>query len=203
MIGGTMTVTATMKGIGIGIGETEEGMTGDETSVSIIVAIEEMKDAGKSPNILPVITLRLKNAVLLSLHKHHLVCYCSIYYFLSPLTSLSEAGKPQPGSSKVEENVLDDEQEEGEEMDAVNEEDAAMMGMMGMSGFGSTKVSNAIDLSKYPLIRSQGKHVTGNQEGVVNIKKIRTWRQYMNRRVKQLITVKPLFKVFLFQAWWI
>jgi hypothetical protein len=30
--------------------------------------------------------------------------------------------------------------EEGEEMDAVNEDDAAMMTMMGMAGFGSTKV---------------------------------------------------------------
>lgn len=51
-------------------------------------------------------------------------------------------------------------------MDAVNEDDDAMMAMMGMSGFGSTK----------------GKQVAGNQEGVVDIKKIRTWRQYMNRR---------------------
>jgi len=38
--------------------------------------------------------------------------------------------------------------------------------MMGMSGFGTTK----------------GTHVEGNQEGAVNVKKIRTWRQYMNRR---------------------
>ncbi|PFH52411.1 hypothetical protein AMATHDRAFT_46279 [Amanita thiersii Skay4041] len=56
--------------------------------------------------------------------------------------------------------------EEGEEMDAVNDEDTAMMAAMGLSGFGSTK----------------GKHVAGNQEGVANVKKIRTWRQYMNRR---------------------
>lgn len=27
----------------------------------------------------------------------------------------------------------------------------------------------------------QGKHVDGNQEGGVDIKKMRTWRQYMNR----------------------
>jgi len=51
-------------------------------------------------------------------------------------------------------------------MDAVNDDDAAMMSMMGVSGFGSTK----------------GKHVAGNQEGSVNVKKMRTWRQYMNRR---------------------
>lgn len=29
---------------------------------------------------------------------------------------------------------------------------------------------------------SQGKQVTGNQEGGANVKKVRTWRQYMNRR---------------------
>jgi len=60
--------------------------------------------------------------------------------------------------------------EEGEEMDqdgsGEDDEDAAMMAMMGMGGFGSTK----------------GKQVQGNQEGGVNIKKPRTWRQYMNRR---------------------
>lgn len=34
-----------------------------------------------------------------------------------------------------------------------------------------------------PTIASlQGKHVEGNQEGSVNVKKMRTWRQYMNRR---------------------
>ncbi|KAF8911077.1 hypothetical protein CPB84DRAFT_1763301 [Gymnopilus junonius] len=58
-------------------------------------------------------------------------------------------------------------EEEGEAMDDdMNDEDAAMMGMMGMNGFGTTK----------------GKHVVGNQIGAVNIKKVRTWRQYMNRR---------------------
>jgi len=34
----------------------------------------------------------------------------------------------------------DDVIEEGEEMDAINEDDSAMMAMMGMSGFGTTKV---------------------------------------------------------------
>lgn len=53
-------------------------------------------------------------------------------------------------------------------MDATNDDDAAMMAMMGLpaSGFGSTK----------------GRHVIGNQEGAVDVKKMRTWRQYMNRR---------------------
>ncbi|TFK42964.1 hypothetical protein BDQ12DRAFT_597064, partial [Crucibulum laeve] len=53
-----------------------------------------------------------------------------------------------------------------EEMDATNDEEAAMMAMMGVAGFGSTK----------------GKHVEGNQTGGVDVKKVRTWRQYMNRR---------------------
>jgi len=51
-------------------------------------------------------------------------------------------------------------------MDVVNDDDAAMASIMGLNGFGTTK----------------GKQVVGNQEGSVNIKKIRTWRQYMNRR---------------------
>jgi len=51
-------------------------------------------------------------------------------------------------------------------MDVANDEDDAMAAMMGLNGFGSTK----------------GKQVTGNQDGGVNIKKVRTWRQYMNRR---------------------
>jgi len=57
-------------------------------------------------------------------------------------------------------------QEDGEAMDDINDEDPVMMAAMGLTGFGSTK----------------GKHVEGNQEGSTNVKKIRTWRQYMNRR---------------------
>jgi len=45
-------------------------------------------------------------------------------------------------------------------------DEAGMMAMMGLNGFGTTK----------------GKHIAGNQEGAVNVKKQRTWRQYMNRR---------------------
>ncbi|KAG2144750.1 hypothetical protein BD769DRAFT_1567008 [Suillus cothurnatus] len=56
--------------------------------------------------------------------------------------------------------------EEGEAMDATNADEEGMMAAMGLKGFGTTK----------------GKHVEGNQEGFANIKKIRTWRQYMNRR---------------------
>ncbi|TFK27412.1 hypothetical protein FA15DRAFT_555403, partial [Coprinopsis marcescibilis] len=56
--------------------------------------------------------------------------------------------------------------EEGEAMEEVeNEDDAAIRAMMGIGGFGTTK----------------GKSVLGNQEGSANIKKTRTWRQYMNR----------------------
>jgi len=51
-------------------------------------------------------------------------------------------------------------------MDDTDDDDATMMALMGLSNFGSTK----------------GQSVVGNQEGAVNIKKIRTWRQYMNRR---------------------
>ncbi|KAH0827137.1 hypothetical protein J3R83DRAFT_4825 [Lanmaoa asiatica] len=72
---------------------------------------------------------------------------------------------PVPTSSKP---ILDPDTpvEEGEEMDVTTAEDESMTAMMGLTGFGSTK----------------GKHVEGNQEGTTNVKKIRTWRQYMNRR---------------------
>ncbi|KAF8232324.1 DUF1777-domain-containing protein [Tricholoma matsutake] len=63
-------------------------------------------------------------------------------------------------------DASDEGDEEGEEMDVVNHDDAAVMVMMGLTGFGSTK----------------GKQVEGNQEGAVHVKKVRTWRQYMNRR---------------------
>lgn len=72
---------------------------------------------------------------------------------------------PQVSISKPDRDS-NDTPEEGEEMEVSTADEEAMMATMGLSGFGSTK----------------GKHVEGNQEGSVNIKKIRTWRQYMNRR---------------------
>ncbi|KAH9483982.1 U4/U6.U5 small nuclear ribonucleoprotein 27 kDa protein [Psilocybe cubensis] len=76
----------------------------------------------------------------------------------------------QPSKPNLDPDVPDHAEEEGEAVDNANDDEAAMMAMMGVTGFGSTK-SNV-----------QGKHVAGNQEGAVNIKKERTWRQYMNRR---------------------
>jgi U4/U6.U5 tri-snRNP-associated protein 3 len=78
----------------------------------------------------------------------------------------------------------DDAAEEGEEMEATNDDDAAMMAMMGMAGFGSTKVRALLILSSWIvglMLYLQNKQVEGNQEGGVHVKKIRTWRQYMNR----------------------
>ncbi|KAI0807527.1 hypothetical protein C8Q74DRAFT_71616 [Fomes fomentarius] len=74
--------------------------------------------------------------------------------------------EPSASRSRQDSEVPIDGAEEGEAMDATNDDDAAMMAMMGMTGFGTTK----------------GKHVEGNQEGSVDVKKMRTWRQYMNRR---------------------
>ncbi|THG99769.1 hypothetical protein EW026_g2650 [Hermanssonia centrifuga] len=77
----------------------------------------------------------------------------------------SAAVSDGPASRQASE-IPAEEGEEGETMEVTTEDDAAMMSMMGMAGFGTTK----------------GKHVEGNQEGSVDIKKMRTWRQYMNRR---------------------
>jgi len=82
-------------------------------------------------------------------------------------TQLPKAAVPGPSRPRINlDPDAPDADEEGEEMDDTNEDDAAMMAMMGMAGFGSTK----------------GKVVEGNQEGAASIKKVRTWRQYMNRR---------------------
>ncbi|KAJ3735458.1 hypothetical protein DFJ43DRAFT_991428, partial [Lentinula guzmanii] len=61
--------------------------------------------------------------------------------------------------------------------ETVEDEDEAMMAMMGVAGFGSTKACY------------NGKHVEGNQEGSVNVKKSRTWRQYMNRSAYSYFTI--------------
>ena len=81
-----------------------------------------------------------------------------------------------------------DEGEDGEAMEVTNDVDDAMMAAMGLSGFGSTKVSCLLvfhfSLEKiFHSSATQGKHVDGNQEGAVDLKKMRTWRQYMNRCV--------------------
>ncbi|KAG8721338.1 hypothetical protein FRC08_013883 [Ceratobasidium sp. 394] len=71
----------------------------------------------------------------------------------------SSAGPSKPPAA----GGVDGEIEEGEDME---EDEAQMMTAMGFGGFDSTK----------------GKAVLGNQQGAANIKKQRTWRQYMNRR---------------------
>jgi len=84
----------------------------------------------------------------------------------------------------VQSEGLENDQEEGESMDAVTQDDEAMMAMMGIAGFGSTKVRMFQMRARRHLKSSpQGKHVDGNQEGAAKVKKVRTWRQYMNRFV--------------------
>ncbi|OCH94956.1 hypothetical protein OBBRIDRAFT_816825 [Obba rivulosa] len=80
----------------------------------------------------------------------------------------SNPGDTPDSYRRQESEARTEEGEEGQATDIVNDDEAAMMAMMGLpaSGFGTTK----------------GKHVEGNQEGAVDVKKMRTWRQYMNRR---------------------
>ncbi|KAL5635647.1 hypothetical protein ACGC1H_004452 [Rhizoctonia solani] len=69
-----------------------------------------------------------------------------------------EPDAPPPADPKTEGEI-----EEGEDME---EDEMQMMTAMGFGGFDSTK----------------GKPVNGNQQGAANVKKQRTWRQYMNRK---------------------
>jgi U4/U6.U5 small nuclear ribonucleoproteins len=49
----------------------------------------------------------------------------------------------------IQAQVDEGEAEEGETMDAVNDDDEDMMAMMGMTGFGSTKVLTSLSLPYY------------------------------------------------------
>lgn len=109
-----------------------------------------------------------------------------LHLSIDEIEALPGSSAPADSYHRQDSEVRTDEGEEGEAMDATNDDDAAMMAMMGLpaSGFGSTKV-NAILLLWILLPHGfvQGRHVIGNQEGAVDVKKMRTWRQYMNRCV--------------------
>ncbi|KAG6868278.1 hypothetical protein C0993_005563 [Termitomyces sp. T159_Od127] len=90
--------------------------------------------------------------------------YTPFYWTCSYNDLIDTASQPVISRPNLDPDAPDE--EEGEAMDAENEDDTAMMALMGLTGFGSTK----------------GKAVEGNQEGGVFLKKQRTWRQYMNRR---------------------
>lgn len=53
--------------------------------------------------------------------------------------------------------------------------------MMGFGNFGSSKVRASL---------TQGKHVEDNSEGFAEVRKERSWRQYMNRYVALLTAAK-------------
>jgi U4/U6.U5 tri-snRNP-associated protein 3 len=99
-----------------------------------------------------------------------------LHYILAP-------SNPDPPSKSAASGSNVDVEEEGEAMDALDEDDADMMAMMGIGGFGSTKVQvyGSDGRTRLISVYMQGKQVEGNQEGSVKVKKIRTWRQYMNR----------------------
>lgn len=52
--------------------------------------------------------------------------------------------QPPPSVPSGSKSIDDDEQEEGEEMDVAEEDDSGMAAMMGLSGFGSTKVCSEL-----------------------------------------------------------
>ncbi|CEH15927.1 duf1777-domain-containing protein [Ceraceosorus bombacis] len=76
-------------------------------------------------------------------------------------TSRSSKGKRSSATGSVDGGAV---QNAGQV--EVGEDEQAMMAAMGFGNFGSTK----------------GKHVAGNSEGAANVRKERSWRQYMNRQ---------------------
>lgn len=80
-----------------------------------------------------------------------------------------EPAKSEPAKSEPAEPVAD-------EMDADQ-----IASMMGFGNFGSSKVG---------LVLTQGKHVEDNSEGFAEVRKERSWRQYMNRYVQWLTAGK-------------
>jgi U4/U6.U5 tri-snRNP-associated protein 3 len=58
----------------------------------------------------------------------------------TPSQTLTSHKVPLVPEPRVQSEGLEDDQEEGESMDVVNPDDEAMMAMMGINGFGTTKV---------------------------------------------------------------
>jgi len=59
---------------------------------------------------------------------------------------------------------LENDQEEGESMDVVNQDDEAMMAMMGIGGFGSTKVRTfSMETYRHLKIFHRGSTLTGTR----------------------------------------
>ena len=65
------------------------------------------------------------------------------------LDCLSDTPERSNSRPRQASETVTDGTEEGEEMDATNDDDAAMMGMMGLSGFGTTKVRLSSSRSAY------------------------------------------------------
>lgn len=76
---------------------------------------------------------------------------------------------PEPAPEKPKDADGNEEEEDPEA--------AAMAAMMGFGGFGSTKVGLAQIITDI-----QGQKTGQAEEGGANVHKMRTWRQYMNRR---------------------
>ena len=75
--------------------------------------------------------------------RNHKVCPRTSFLLLTLCLDTPLAQSSAPASQKVSPTRSDEEgeAEEGEAMETLNDEDEAMMAMMGMAGFGSTKVT--------------------------------------------------------------
>jgi hypothetical protein len=100
-------------------------------------------------------------------------------------------GTSSPGHDRQDSYVKVEVKEEPEEEDGEMEEDdpdaAAMAEMLGFSGFSTSKVGCDVTVescSSWPLTKyaDHQNQKRPNAEGAADIKKQRTWRQYMNRR---------------------
>lgn len=161
----------------------QEGVTGETTIVMTQgIEMDDVKIVPKHQNHDQTEGRKIRKAT----HLAQVSYICILYYSLTHAVTSAPVASASTSNSRpnLDPDAPDEEGEEGEEMDATNDDDAAMMAMMGMSGFGSTKACIKYTLASCDTdFLTQNKQVEGNQEGGVDVKKMRTWRQYMNRFV--------------------
>lgn len=91
---------------------------------------------------------------------------------LAPSQVLTSHVVPPIPEPRIQSGGLENGQEEGESMDAVNQDDEAMMGIMGITGFGSTKVwSSSMRAHQYLETFDRGSMSKGTKRAPQRLRK--------------------------------